>query len=44
MKVTFRHEADNNKHESITDVYEIDPRGRLTRIGAVRRDGGNRPP
>ena len=25
MKVTFRHEADNNKHESITDVYEIDP-------------------
>ncbi|MDK8243468.1 sigma factor-like helix-turn-helix DNA-binding protein [Corynebacterium sp. UMB10321] len=23
MKVTFRHEADNNKHESVIDVYDI---------------------
>lgn len=25
MKVTFRHEADNNKNESITDTFDIDP-------------------
>lgn len=25
MKVTFKHEADNNKNESITDTFDIDP-------------------
>ena len=24
LTIRFRHEADNNKHESVTDVYEID--------------------
>lgn len=25
MKVTFKHEADNNKNESVTDAFDIDP-------------------
>ncbi|MEW6869337.1 hypothetical protein [Trueperella pyogenes] len=25
MKVTLKHEADNNKNESITDTFDIDP-------------------
>lgn len=25
MKVTFKHEADNNKNQSITDTFDIDP-------------------
>ena len=25
MKVTFKHEADNNKNESTTDTFDIDP-------------------
>lgn len=25
MKVTFKHEAENNKNESITDTFDIDP-------------------
>ena len=25
MKVTFKHEAENNKNESITDSFDIDP-------------------
>lgn len=36
MKVTFRHEADNNKNESITDTFDIDP-GEFTLMIATDR-------
>lgn len=38
MKVTFRHEADNNKHESVTDVYEIDPGEFAVTVETDRRE------
>lgn len=38
MKVTFRHEADNNKHDSITDVYEIDPGEFAVMVETDRRE------
>ena len=36
MKVTFKHEADNNKNESITDTFDIDP-GELALMIATDR-------
>lgn len=36
MKVTFKHEADNNKNESITDTFDIDP-GEFTLMIATDR-------
>lgn len=38
MKVTFRHKADNNKHESVTDVYEIDPGEFAVMVETDRRE------
>ena len=37
MKVTFKHEADNNKNESITDTFDIDP-GEFALMIATHRE------
>lgn len=38
LTIHFRHEADNNKHESITDVYEIDPGEFAVMVETDRRE------
>ena len=38
LTIHFRHEADNNKHESITDVYKIDPGEFAVMVETDRRE------
>lgn len=38
MKFIFRHQADNNKHESVIDVYEIDPGEFAVMVETDRRE------